>query len=104
MTNPTGAIAMSNLVTGLLWYDGSRRTLEDKIIRAAQRYREKYGRWPDTCYVHSRAVADLAEQKLQIVCKPENDRTMLRVLSAPNILLHHLWLGESIPIENMEER
>ncbi len=29
-----------------------------KISRAAERYREKYGRLPDTCYVHPRVVAD----------------------------------------------
>lgn len=82
---------------GLLWYDDDpRRGLEDKIDRAAQRYREKYGRWPNTCYVHPQATVDLAEQEPQVTCGANNGRATIRVLSAPNVLLHHLWLGETI--------
>ena len=74
---------------GLLWYDNdAKRTLEDKIGQAAKRYREKYGRWPNTCYVHL-DQRELADYRL------ENGRDPIQVLSAPNILLHHLWLGES---------
>ena len=41
---------------GLLWHDGdAARPLEEKIGRAARRYREKYGREPNTCYVHAGA-------------------------------------------------
>jgi hypothetical protein len=81
---------------GLLWYDNDpRRTLEDKIGQAAQRYREKYGRWPNTCYVHPQAVAEPAEQGQEMACRLKGSRTTIQVLSAPNILLHHLWLGES---------
>jgi hypothetical protein len=81
---------------GLLWYDGDpRRSLEDKIGRAAQRYREKYGRWPNTCYVHPQAVAAPAGQQEGLACRLEDSRQAIRVVSAPNVLLHHLWLGES---------
>jgi hypothetical protein len=81
---------------GLLWYDNDpRSTLEDKIGRAAERYRAKYGRWPNTCYVHPLAVVEPAGQA-QLACPLNGSRTTIRVLAAPNILLHHLWLGESV--------
>lgn len=81
---------------GLLWYDGDpKRSLEDKIGQAARHYREKYGRWPNTCYVHPKAVDGQAGEELRLACQPRSPRAMIRVLSAPNILLHHFWLGEN---------
>lgn len=75
---------------GLLWYDSDPKCgLEDKIGRAAQRYREKYGRWPNTCYVHPQVVNGQGEE-LHLAARPKDK---IRVLSAPNILLHHFWLG-----------
>lgn len=80
---------------GLLWYDDNpRRELEDKVGEAAQRYRAKYGRWPNTCYVHPQMVAERLEQELRVAC-PKRSRTVIRVMSAPNILPHHYWLGET---------
>ena len=82
--------------TGLLWYDDDpRRGLEDKLGRAAQRYREKYGRWPNTCFVHPNALVDHLGQDLRVACSGRQRRSKIRVVSAPNILLHHYWLGES---------
>lgn len=80
---------------GLLWYDGNpKRPLEDKIELAAARYREKFGRWPNTCYVHPQAVDGESEDGLHLAYRTRNPRAMIHVLSAPNILLHHFWLGE----------
>jgi hypothetical protein len=80
---------------GLLWYDDDpRRGLEDKVGLAAERYREKYGRWPNTCYVHPGVVADHLVQDLRVACR-SRQRATIRVVAAPNILLHHYWLGES---------
>jgi hypothetical protein len=80
---------------GLLWYDDDpRRDLEDKVRQAALRYRAKYGRWPNTCYVHPQAVTDQMEQELRVPC-PKRQRIVIRVVSAPNILPHHYWLGET---------
>jgi hypothetical protein len=81
---------------GLLWYDGDpKRPLEDKIGKAAQRYREKYGRWPNTCYVHPEVVGKDGKEELRLAYRLQNPKARIRVLSAPNILLHHFWLGES---------
>jgi hypothetical protein len=39
---------------GLLWFDADpKRDLADKVARAADRYRFKFGRRPDLCYVHT---------------------------------------------------
>ena len=85
----------NQLEIGLLWYDDDpRRGLEDKVGRAARRYREKYGRWPNTCYVHPQVLAGHIGQELQVAC-PKRQRAVIHVLTAPNILLHHYWLGET---------
>jgi len=82
--------------TGLLWYDGDpKRSLEDKIEQAAERYREKYGRWPNTCYVHPQAAGNHTVDELHLACQSRNPTTTIRVISARNILLHHFWLGEN---------
>ena len=81
---------------GLLWYDDDpRRALEDKVGRAAQRYREKYGHWPNTCYVHPGAVSEQTGQDLQVMLRSDKPRSTIRLVSAPYILLHHYWLGKS---------
>ena len=70
---------------GLLWYDDDpKRALEEKIARAAQRYREKFGRRPDICYVNPAMLEEGA---------PRSGR--VRVVTAPNILPHHFWVGVS---------
>lgn len=81
--------------TGLLWYDDDpSRGLENKVEQAARRYHEKYGRWPNTCYVHPQVVADHLGPELQVVCSGKQQR-VIRVVSAPNVLPHHYWLGET---------
>jgi hypothetical protein len=67
---------------GLLWYDNDpRRPLEDKIGRAARRYHDKYGSWPNTCFVHPEAVAGLEEQELK-VRSPARKQDTIQVVSA----------------------
>lgn len=81
---------------GLLWFDDDpRRGLEDKLGRAAQRYRDKYGRWPNMCYVHPKVLADQTGEELRVPCTSLRPPSVIRVVSAPNILLHHYWLGEN---------
>lgn len=68
---------------GWLWFDNDPgRSVEEKVRRAAERYREKFGQVPDTCYVHPQAIS---EEELQ--CGP------VRVICARHILLNHFWLG-----------
>ena len=48
----------------LLWYDSSKRTLDEKIERAAVRYRERFGHEPNRATLpagteHPRQVGDI---------------------------------------------
>jgi hypothetical protein len=87
--------------TGLLWYDNDpKRGLEEKVGRAARRHREKYGRWPNTCFVHSQEM-DAHGEDATLAFRLDSQKSV-RVLTAPNILLHHYWLG--ISTKNGDEK
>jgi hypothetical protein len=78
-----GGDGQGQMRTGWMWFDNDKgRTLEQKVERAAERVRAKHGRWPDMCYVNSRAAPGG-----NFVCGK------VRVVAAPNILPHHFWLG-----------
>ncbi len=82
---------------GLLWYDNDpRRTLEDKVGEAARRYREKFGRLPNTCHIHSAACRGEGVSSGDRDCHLADPRTTVRLVSARNILPHHFWLGETM--------
>jgi len=70
---------------GLLWYDDNPgRDLAEKIGRAAQRYRQKFGAAPDVCYVHPSTLSGNGNgHKVGDVC----------VSPLPTVLRHHFWLG-----------
>ena len=81
---------------GLLWFDGDPRLgLEDKIGRAARRFREKFGRWPNTCMVNPQAVGSQEDQRLQVDCQALDANAVIRVVPAANILRNHFWVGVS---------
>lgn len=70
--------------TGLMWLDTDRkRSLEEKVKRAAEHYREKYGRLPELCFVNSALLAE--------------DKKVGRVLVQPSktVLPGHFWLGQN---------
>jgi hypothetical protein len=68
---------------GMLWYDDDEgRTLEEKVRRAADYYRNKYGRSPDLCLVNPRALNGRSVEVSQITLR-----------AASNILMHHLLIG-----------
>ncbi|MCA9897025.1 MAG: hypothetical protein H6654_00375 [Ardenticatenaceae bacterium] len=67
---------------GMLWLDDDRtRSLDEKVSRAVDYYREKYGRMPDLCLVNKTM---LAEEKLvgKVSVQPQSA-----------ILPHHFWVG-----------
>jgi len=69
---------------GLLWYDDDReRDIEDVIEACAQRYYEKFGVRPDTCYVNPATL----ERRLSPM------KSNIQVKTANNILPNHFWLG-----------
>jgi hypothetical protein len=67
---------------GMLWLDDDRnRSLEEKVSRAVEYYREKYGRMPEMCLVNKEMLS--AEKLVGKV----------NVQPIANILPHHFWLG-----------
>ena len=70
---------------GLLWFDNDpKRSLEEKIVQAAERYAQKFGQQPNTCYVNPQMVVGKGARKVL---------KKVRVVTAQNILPHHFWLG-----------
>lgn len=70
---------------GMLWLDAdSKRTIEEKVIRAAVYYHDKYGHAPDLCLVNPTTFAD-----------EEITVGEVKVQRAKNVLPHHFWIGVS---------
>ena len=69
---------------GLLWFDNDpKRSLEEKIAQAAERYYQKFGHRPNTCFVNPQMFPG----------QEVRPATGVRVVSAHDVLPHHLWLG-----------
>lgn len=69
---------------GLLWYDDDPgRDLAQKVGRAAQYYKKKFGRKPNVCYVHPSQEHEDEERVGSVA-----------VSSLSSVLRHHFWLGE----------
>jgi len=72
------------LKQGLLWFDNDpRHTLEEKIAQAAERYFQKFGQRANTCYVNPGMFPEQGGLQANGV----------RVVAAPYVLPHHLWVG-----------
>ena len=79
---------------GLLWFDDDpKKEVSLKVKEAAERYFQKFGRWPNVCYV-GRATFPLEGIHLD----------GLRVLSSPLILPDHFWIGESHQSKETKEK
>jgi len=69
---------------GMLWYDDdAKRKLDEKVARAVEFYRAKYGVQPTECYVHPGMLA------------ADQPATAAGVRLRPNrtIIKNHFWLG-----------
>jgi hypothetical protein len=68
---------------GMLWYDDDRkRPLGEKVARAVEHYRAKYGAVPTVCYVNPVTLRDGAESAAGV-----------QLLKARNVLVDHFWIG-----------
>lgn len=72
---------------GMLWFDNDPRTaLSAKVGRAADYYRQKYGKIPDLCFVHPSMMGgrpDLVDGRAgKVTVRPNR-----------SILPGHLWIG-----------
>jgi hypothetical protein len=73
---------------GMLWYDNDPRTaLKNKIERAADYYRKKYGLIPDLCLVHPSMLAESRPQDV------EGHAGKVAIRTNRAILPGHLWIG-----------
>ncbi len=71
---------------GMLWLDDNpTRSVEEKILRAARYYQEKYGTAPELCFVNRATLS----QETQVGA--------IHVLPALQILPHHFWIGRERP-------
>ena len=76
------------MVEGLLWYDGDkRRPLNEKVKAAAERYRRKFGRAPNVCYLHPSALGNGNERPMERVGR-------VRLVPKANILPYHFLVGQ----------
>lgn len=79
---------------GLLWFDDDpKKEVSLKVKEAAERYFEKFGRWPNVCYV---APATFPLEGVH--------HDGLRVLSSPLVLPDHFWIGESHQSKETKEK
>ena len=70
------------MLSGMLWLDAdNRRTLEEKVLRAARYYEEKYGRLPQLCLVNDQMLPE------------ERHVGEVQVRPVPNMVAHHFLLG-----------
>ncbi len=79
---------------GLLWFDDApKKEVSLKVKEAAERYFEKFGRWPNLCYVspHSFPLEGVHLDGL-------------RLLSSPLVLPDHFWVGEGHHSKEAEKR
>ena len=66
---------------GLLWFDADpKRALNEKIAQAADRYRHKFGRKPNLCYINPMLPAPA-------------EYNGVRLVPSRNVLKHHFWIG-----------
>ena len=71
---------------GMLWYDNDKgRSLAEKVARAADYYRAKFGAQPTDCYVNRKALPDGVPPLVGSV----------RLHASRTVLPNHLWLGVS---------
>ena len=71
---------------GLFWYDAdSKRDLRQKVAQAASRYKEKYGKQPNVCYLHPSAL-DGSTQPSSL--------DGVRIAVSSSVLRDHLWIGQ----------
>ncbi len=81
---------------GMLWFDDDpKRSLEEKIERAARRYQEKYGVTPNLCYANPRTVGDGNQHLLVRIQARQAGQSAhgVTLKQARSILPNHFWLG-----------
>lgn len=67
---------------GMLWLDADQvRSFDEKVTRAAEYYREKYGCVPEICYVNTTMLTE------------EMSVGRIEVKPIKSVQRHHFWIG-----------
>jgi hypothetical protein len=76
---------------GMLWFDNDPKSgLDTKIERAANYYREKYGRYPTLCFVHPSMIPQTPNPS----GTPNPVKAGgLDVRPTRSVLPNHFWIG-----------
>lgn len=70
------------MIVGMLWLDDDKkRSFEDKVRRAVDHYRDKYGRSPELCLVNKNV--GITEERVGRV----------EVRAVETVIPSHFWLG-----------
>lgn len=73
------------LTVGMLWHDADpKTTLEAKVLRAVEYYRDKYGLRPNTCFTHPSHMGPDGAPRLV---------GGVRVKASRSVIKDHLYLG-----------
>lgn len=69
---------------GMLWFDDdAKRPLNDKVARAVEHYKTKYGATPTVCFVNPSMLSkDAPELAAGVQLRP-----------ARTVLFNHFWVG-----------
>lgn len=68
---------------GMLWYDDDvRRPIGEKVTRAVEHYKSKYGAVPTVCFVNPATLKDGPDSAGGV-----------QLRSARNVLVNHFWIG-----------
>ena len=68
---------------GMLWYDDdSKRPFTEKVARAVDYYKAKYGSVPTVCFVNPATIKDAPDSAAGV-----------QIRSARNVMVDHFWLG-----------
>ena len=82
--------------TGMLWFDDdAKRSISEKVERAAVHYREKYGVAPNLCYANPVSLSDGPETVQPRAAGSGKSLSNITLKHARSILPNHFWLGHS---------
>lgn len=76
----------------MMWFDDSKLPLQEKILRAASHYYQKFGRKPNVCEIHTNT-------------QPPTDWSVLAtngilIRFDNRVLVNHLYIGQETQGEN----
>jgi hypothetical protein len=68
---------------GMLWYDDDhKRPIGEKVARAVEHYKAKYGVTPTVCFANPATLQDAPDAAGGV-----------QLRSARNVLVNHFWIG-----------